>query len=415
VQSAAAIEAVFRAERARVLATTIRVTHGDFDLAEEAVQDAFAAAIARWPSEGTPDEPRGWLIAVARHKAIDAIRRRVKLRAIVSAELAELPDGSDAAAAAEPVGFGPALADDRLRLIYTCCHPALAPEAQVALTLRTLGGLTTEEIARAFLTSPVTMAQRLVRAKSKIKDAGIPYEVPEASQLPERTGAVMAVVYLIFNEGYAATAGDTWIRRDLCREAIRLGRLVAELTGDREARGLLALMLLHDSRRDARTDDAGDVVLLEDQDRARWDQAQIAEALALVPDALRGGPGPYALQAAIAALHASAPRAADTDWGQIAGLFTELARRQPTAIVALNRAVAIAMWLGPAAGLPLIDELAGELSGYHLWHAARADLLRRLGRHCEAASAYRAALAHVGSAPERRFLEARLAGLEPES
>jgi RNA polymerase sigma-70 factor, ECF subfamily len=403
VQSAAAIEAVFRAERARVLATTIRVTHGDFDLAEEAVQEAFAAAIARWPGEGTPDEPRGWLISVARHKAIDAIRRRVKLREIVG-EQAEPGE----AGPAEPV----AVADDRLRLIYTCCHPALAAEAQIALTLRTLGGLTTEEIARAFLTSPVTMAQRLVRAKSKIKDAGIPYEVPEASQLPERTGAVMAVVYLIFNEGYAATAGDTWIRRDLCREAIRLGRLVVELTGDREARGLLALMLLHDSRRDARTDGNGDVVLLEDQDRARWDRAQIAEALALVPDALRGGPGPYALQAAIAALHASAMRAADTDWGQIAGLFGELERRQPASIVALNRAVAIAMWRGPEAGLPLIDQLAGELSDYHLWHAARADLLRRLGRHREAAEAYRAALAHVGSDPERRFLESRLAAVE---
>jgi len=403
VQTAAAIEAVFRRERARVLATTIRITHGDFDLAEEAVQDAFAAAIARWPGEGTPDEPRGWLVAVARNKAVDAIRRRVKLRDIVAGEPV-----TDAAGAAELV----AVPDDRLRLIYTCCHPALATEAQIALTLRTLGGLTTDEIARAFLTSPVTMAQRLVRAKSKIRDAGIPYEVPEASQLPERTGAVMAVVYLIFNEGYAATAGDAWIRRDLCREAIRLGRLVAELTGDPEARGLVALMLLHDARRDARTDERGDVVLLEDQDRTRWDHAQIAEALALVPDALRGGPGPYSLQAAIAALHASAPRAADTDWRQIAALFDELARRQPTPIVALNRAVAIAMWQGPEAGLPLIEELAGELADYHLWHAAKADLLRRLGRHREAAAAYRAALAHVGSAPERRFLESRLAEVE---
>jgi RNA polymerase sigma-70 factor (ECF subfamily) len=406
MQSAAAIEAVFRRERARVLATTIRVSHGDFDLAEEAVQDAFAAAIARWPVEGTPDEPRGWLISVARHKAIDVIRRRVKLREIVSEQAGEATgEAADDAALTDPV----AVADDRLRLIYTCCHPALATEAQIALTLRTLGGLTTEEIGRAFLTSPVTMAQRLVRAKSKIRDAGIPYEVPEASQLAERTGAVMAVVYLIFNEGYAATAGDTWIRRDLCREAIRLGRLVAELTGDPEARGLLALMLLHDARRDARTDELGDVVLLEDQDRARWDRAQIAEALALVPDALRGGPGPYSLQAAIAALHASAPRACDTDWQQIAGLFDELARRQPTPIVALNRAVAVAMWRGPEAGLPLIDQLADSLAGYHLWHAARADLLRRLGRHREAAAAYRAALAHVGSAPERRFLEGRLA------
>jgi RNA polymerase sigma-70 factor (ECF subfamily) len=294
-------------------------------------------------------------------------------------------------------------------LIYTCCHPALATEAQIALTLRTLGGLTTEEIARAFLTSPVTMAQRLVRAKSKIKEARIPYEVPEASQLPERTGAVMSVVYLIFNEGYAATAGDAWIRRDLCREAIRLGRLVAELTSDPEAHGLPALMLLHDSRRDARTDDRGDLVLLEDQDRARWDRGQIDEALALVPLALRGGPGPYSLQAAIAALHASAPQAADTDWRQITALFDELVRRQPTPIIALNRAVAIAMWQGPEAGLALIGELAGALTDYHLWHAAKADLLRRLGRHREAATAYRAALARVGSEPERRFLEGRLA------
>ena len=405
MQSAAAIEAVFRSERARVLATTIRITHGDFDLAEEAVQDAFAAAIARWPAEGTPDEPRGWLVSVARNKAVDAIRRRVKLREIVAAEPA-----ADAATATELV----AVADDRLRLIYTCCHPALATEAQIALTLRTLGGLTTDEIARAFLSSPVTMAQRLVRAKSKIKDAGIPYVVPEASQLPERTGAVMAVVYLIFNEGYAATAGDAWIRHDLCREAIRLGRLVAELTSDPEARGLLALMLLHDARRDTRTDERGDLVLLEDQDRTRWNHAQIAEALALVPDALRGGPGPYSLQAAIAALHASAPRASDTDWRQIARLFDELARRKPSPIVALNRAVAIAMWQGPEAGLPLIEQLAGELTGYHLWHAAKADLLRRLGRHREAAAAYRDALAHVGSAPERRFLESRLADAEAQ-
>jgi RNA polymerase sigma-70 factor (ECF subfamily) len=364
------------------------------------VQDAFAAALDRWPRDGTPDEPRGWLVSVARHKAIDAIRRRVKLREIVAGEVAP-----DAAATDELV----AVADDRLRLIYTCCHPALSTESQIALTLRTLGGLTTEEIARAFLISPAAMAQRLVRARSKIKDARVPYEVPEAAELPERTGAVMAVVYLIFNEGYAATAGDAWIRRDLCREAIRLGRLVAELTAVAEAQGLVALMLLHDSRRDARTDERGDVVLLEDQDRTRWDQAQIAEALALVPIALGGGAGPYGVQAAIAALHASAPRAGDTDWPQIAALFDELMRHQPTPIVALNRAVAVAMARGPAAGLALIDELAGVLVDYHLWHAARADLLRRLGRRADAALAYRAALARVGSAPERRFLERRLA------
>jgi RNA polymerase sigma-70 factor (ECF subfamily) len=403
VQGAAAIEQVFRAERARVLATTIRICNGDFELAEEMVQDAFAAALAQWPGEGTPAEPRAWLIQTARNKAIDAIRRRVKLRAIVASE-----DTAEGSAEASLV----AVQDDRLRLIYTCCHPALAPEAQVALTLRTLGGLTTEEIARAFLASPVTMAQRLVRAKSKIKEARIPYVVPEASELPERTAQVMSVVYLIFNEGYAATAGDTWIRRDLCREAIRLGRVLVELAPDsREAKGLLALMLLHDSRRDARTDGAGDVVLLEEQDRSRWDRAQIAEALALVPESLRGGAGPYGLQAAIAALHASAPAAADTDWPQIAALFGELYARQPTPIVALNRAVAIAMWQGPAAGLALIDELAGELRDYHLWHAARADLLRRLDRRDQATAAYRAALERAGSEPERRFLQRRLAEL----
>ena len=423
MRGAAAIEQVFRAERARVLATTIRVTNGDFDLAEEMVQDAFAAAIARWPSEGTPEQPRAWLTAVARNKAIDTIRRRVKLRAIVANE-----DPTEEAAESS---LDVTVQDDRLRLMFTCCHPALAPEAQVALTLRTLGGLTTEEIARAFLTGSVTMAQRLVRAKSKIKDAGIPYIVPEAAELAERTDQVMAVVYLIFNEGYAATAGDAWLRRDLCSEAIRLGRLLVELTevgspqGHQlagspqgyllalrlagEAKGLLALMLLHDSRRDTRADEHGDLVLLEHQDRARWDRAQIDEALALVPIALRAGPGPYALQAAIAALHASAAAAADTDWPQIAALFGELHRRQPTAIVALNQAVAVAMWKGPNVGLPLVELLADDLDDYHLWHATRADLLRRLDRGVEAAAAYRAALELVGSEPERRFLLRRLA------
>lgn len=403
--TAEVIEDVFRRERARVLATTIRATGGDFDLAEEVVQEAFAAALARWPVEGAPQQPRGWLIAVARNKAIDAIRRRIKLRALV-AEEAEL------AAEGASDGDGPAaVADDRLRLIYTCCHPALARDAQVALTLRTLGGLTTEEIARAFLAPPVAMAQRLVRAKHKIRAAGIPYVVPEAAELPARNAAVMAVVYLIFNEGYAATTGDHWLRADLSREAIRLGRLVDELTGVAEARGLLALMLLHDARRAARTDAAGDLVLLEDQDRGRWDHAQIGEALALVPGALRDGAGPYAVQAAIAALHAGAATAAATDWPQIAALYAELYRRQPTPVVALNRAVAVAMWRGPAAGMPLLDALADDLAGYHLWHAARADLLRRLGETRAAAAAYRAALAQVGSAPERRYLERRLAEL----
>jgi RNA polymerase sigma-70 factor (ECF subfamily) len=403
VQSIAAIEQVFRAERARVLATTIRVCNGDFELAEESVQEAFAAALAQWPAEGTPDEPRGWLVRAARNKAIDTIRRRVKLREIVAAE-------DPAEAHAEP-GLV-AVPDDRLRLMFTCCHPALAPEAQVALTLRTLGGLTTEEIARAFLSSPVTMAQRLVRAKSKIKDARIPYVVPEASELAERTTQVMSVVYLIFNEGYAATAGDEWLRRDLCGEAIRLGRLLVELLpDDKEARGLLALMLLHDSRRDARTDAQGDVVLLEDQDRTRWDRAAIEEALALVPDALRGGAGTYALQAAIAALHAQAPTAAATDWRQIAALFAELHARQPTPVIALNRAVAIAMATNFTHGLALIDQLADELANYHLWHAARADLLRRLDRRAEATAAYERALALAGSEPERRFLQRRIAAL----
>ncbi len=401
-----AIAAVFRTERARVLATTIRVTNGDFELAEEAVQDAFTAALEAWQA-GIPAEPRGWLVLAARNKAVDAIRRRIKLRQIVEDE-----HPTEATVTADLV----AVPDDRLRLMFTCCHPALAPEAQIALTLRTLGGLTTDEIARAFLASPATMAQRLVRAKTKIRDARIPYEVPEASQLAERTDAVMTVIYLVFNEGYAATAGDAWVRRDLCQEAIRLGRLLVELTAElvairSEARGLLALMLLHDSRRDARTDGAGDLVLLEDQDRARWDRVQIDEALVLVPAALRGGAGRFALQAAIAALHASAPRATDTDWPQIAALFDELLRRSPTPVIALNRAVAIALARGPEAGLPLIEALGDELAGYHLWHAARADLLRRLGRTREAIAAYRDALVHVGSEPERRFLERRIAEL----
>jgi len=401
---AAAIADVFRAERARVLATTIRVCNGDFELAEEAVQDAFASAVQRWPSEGTPAEPRGWLVTVARHKAIDQIRRRARLRELIALDEPG-PEESDASEL-----DARAVADDRLRLIFTCCHPAIANEAQVALTLRTLGGLTTEEIARAFLTSPVTMAQRLVRAKTKIRDAGIPYEVPEQSQLAERTAAVMSVIYLIFNEGYAATAGDEWLRKDLCHEAIRLGRLLVELIPDApDPRGLLALMLLHDARRETRTDDAGDVVLLEDQDRSRWDRAQIGEALALVPLALRGGGGPYGLEAAIAALHCSAERAADTDWAQIAALYAERYRRAPSPIVALNHAVAVAMSEGPAAGLALVEPLQAKLADYHLWHAARADLLRRLDRRGEAARAYKQALALVGSDPERRFLERRIA------
>ena len=403
MSGASLVEAVYRAERARVLATAIRVAHGDFDLAEEVVQDTFATAIARWPLDGVPADPLGWLIAVARNKAIDVIRRKIKLR-----EIAAIAMDDVACSEIEPQQ----IPDDRLRLIFTCCHPALAREAQVALTLHTLGGLTTEEIARAFLLQPATLAQRLVRAKNKIKSARIPYEVPNADDMAARTESVMAVIYLIFNEGYAATAGDAWVRRDLCAEAIRLARMLLELTRAPSAQGLLALLLLQDSRRDARTDERGDIVLLEDQDRKLWHRDQIDEALALVPLALRGCADSYALQAAIAALHASAPTAAETDWSQVAALFGELLRRAPSPIVALNRAVAVAMSNGPEAGLALLEPLASDLRTYHLWHAARADLLRRLNRPHEAAQSYREALRLVGSEPERRFLERRLAELD---
>jgi RNA polymerase sigma-70 factor, ECF subfamily len=397
------IEAVYRAERARVLATTIRVVNRDFDLAEEIVQETFAAAVARWPIDGTPDDPLSWLISVARNKAIDAIRRKVKLREILASET---DDESFTDTDLAPIP------DDRLRLMFTCCHPALGRDVQIALTLHTLGGLTTEEIARAFLAQVPTMAQRLVRAKHKIRQAGIPYEVPGTDELAPRVAAVMEVIYLIFNEGYAATAGDAWIRRDLCSEAIRLGRLLVELTRSTEALGLLALMLLQDSRRDARTDEKGDLILLEDQDRSKWHREQINEALALVPLALRGGAGEYGLQAAIAALHASAARPAETDWPQITALFSELVRRSPSPVAALNQAVAVAMSQGPEAGLALLDPLQNELDQYHLWHAARADLLRRLGRNQESAVAYQAALQLAGSEPERRFLRKRLRELE---
>jgi RNA polymerase sigma-70 factor (ECF subfamily) len=405
VEGVALIEAVYRAERARVLATTIRVTHGDFELAEEIVQEAFATAISQWPREGAPREPLAWLISVARNKAVDAIRRRIKLREIV-AEPVEEPI---LLTEIDPIP------DDRLRLIYTCCHPALARDAQVALTLRTLGGLTTDEIARAFLTSSVTMAQRLVRAQNKIKNARIPYRVPDANELEERTEAVMEVVYLIFNEGYAATAGDAWVRRDLSSEAIRLGRLLVELSRASEAQGLLALMLLQDSRRDARVNAAGDLVLLEDQDRSRWDRMQIDEALALVPIALRNGAGRYSLQAAIAALHATAPSSAATDWPQIAALYGELLLRDPSPIVQLNRAVAVAMCNGPDCGLKLLESLGEPLSEYHLFHAARGNLLSRLHRTHEALEAFQSALGCVGSEPERRFLARRIAELQAKS
>jgi RNA polymerase sigma-70 factor, ECF subfamily len=408
-----AVARVFREESGRILATLIRLL-GDFDLAEEVVQEAFATALERWPSDGVPRNPRAWLVSAARHKAIDVLRRRTRFAARrpeleALALLEETPDVLDQS--------GPAIDDDRLRLIFTCCHPALALEAQIALTLRTLGGLTTDEVARAFLVSEPTMAQRLVRAKHKIRAAGIPYRVPPDEILPERVAAVLATVYLIFNEGYAATSGETRIRQDLTGEAIRLGRLLARLMPNlTEVRALLALMLLHDARREARLDAEGDVVLLEDQDRTRWDRPQIAEGIALAEGALaEGGARPYALQAAIAALHAEAARADDTDWPQIAALYEVLARTQPTAVVRLNRAVAIGMAHGPSAGLALLDELDDALTDYHWLPAARADLLRRLGRWSEAAHEYRRALALAANAPERRFFERRIAEMQGQS
>jgi RNA polymerase sigma-70 factor, ECF subfamily len=409
------VDLLYRHERARVLATLIRVLR-DFDLAEEVAQDAFAAALEQWPREGVPPEPRAWLLTTARHKAIDRIRRRVKLREkqaeleVLALVEAELP--ADAAHAG-------AVADDRLRLIFTCCHPALPLEGQVALTLRTVAGLSTEEIAAAFFLPIPTMAQRLVRAKGKIRDAGIPYRVPDDDVLVERLEAVMAVVYLVFTEGYAATSGDVVVRRDLCAEAIRLGRLLGELVpGRAEVPALLGLMLLQDSRRDARVDERGDIVLLDEQERSRWDAAEIAEGVALVEGALRSGPagspGPYAVQGAIAALHAQAPSKDATDWPQIAGLYAVLARVAPSPMVELNRAVAVAMADGPAAALPLLDGLEeqGDLAGHHLLHAARAELLARLGRRDESRTAYDRAIAAVGNEPERRLLRRKLAALK---
>jgi RNA polymerase sigma-70 factor (ECF subfamily) len=402
------IESLYRAESRRVFATLVRLL-GDFELAEEAMHDAFAAAVEQWPREGVPDNPRAWLVSTGRFKAIDTIRRRARFNASLS-ELAEQLDASRAGTPAESED----VEDDRLRLIFICCHPALSPEAQVALTLREVCGLTTEEIASAFLTAPPTLAQRIVRAKSKIRDAKIPYQVPSREELPERLDAVLQVIYLVFNEGYAASSGQSLTRADLSGEAIRLGRLLLGLLAEPEVMGLLAMMLLHESRRAARTSATGELVLLDDQDRALWNREEIAEGKSLVESALSSRRfGPYTLQAAIAAVHADAARATDTDWRQIVGLYDVLLRVVPSPVVELNRAVAVAMRDGPAAGLELVDAILarGQLADYHLAHATRADLCRRLGRNDDARSSYQLALSNARQEPERRFLERRLAEL----
>ncbi len=405
--ASATVDAVYRADWGRIVATLIR-SFGDFDVAEEAAQEAFAAAVDQWRAKGIPDSPAAWIIQTARHKAIDRLRRQNSFQEKVQSYAYELPTTTE-----QPELDTGEIPDDRLRLIFTCCHPALAPEAQVALTLRTLCGLETDEIARAFLVPSSTMAQRLVRAKRKIRDAKIPYKVPETGDMSARIDAVLVVIYLIFNEGYISTRGETLVRADLCAEAIRLARLIRMLMAPyvpEEATGLLALMLLHDSRRDARVDEAGDLVVLEEQDRSRWNHEQISEALPLVGESMRREPGPYALQAAIAAEHCQAARAEETDWPQIARLYNLLERVQPSPIVSLNRAVAVAMVNGPEQGLALIDELiaTGNLDDYHLLHAARADLLRRLGSTAEAAKSYEFALTLVTNESEKRFLERRL-------
>ncbi len=403
----AIVSATYRSDWGRILATVIRLA-GDFTIAEESTQEAFEAALGTWRTDGIPEHPRAWLIRTSRNIAIDRLRRRQRLMGKLETYGADLQgstgDGGDAALE---------IPDDRLRLIFTCCHPTLSLEAQVALTLRTLAGLQTDEIARAFLVQPATMAQRLVRAKRKITEARIPYIVPEATEMPERLHAVLEVLYLVFNEGYAATRGAAMLRTDLCAEAIRLTRLVRELSGPEppsEVSGLLALLLLQDSRRDARVDQNGDLIVLGEQDRTLWHRDQIEEALPLVDEALRPGPGPFALQAAIAAVHARAARREDTDWQRILELYTELDRLQPSPVVALNRTVAVAMVNGPAAALALADELAkdGALSEYHLLHAARADYAFRLRDFGKAEKAYLRALELVGNDSERRFLKKRL-------
>jgi RNA polymerase sigma-70 factor (ECF subfamily) len=403
----AAVTRAFREQWGQIVATLIGLTD-DWDLAEECAQDAFAQALQRWPRDGIPRRPGAWLTTTARNRAIDRLRREAvgaaKLREAARLSVPDGPGDDEAADSGVP--------DDRLRLMFTCCHPALAFEAQVALTLRTLAGLTTAEIARAFLVSEDTMSKRLVRAKRKIRNAGIPFRVPPAHLLGERTASVLGVLYLLFNEGYAASAGAELVRQNLTAEAIRLARVLAHLLPDEpEAGGLLALLLLHDARRATRIDAAGELVALEDQDRGRWDASQITEGVRLLEAALRRGrPGPYQVQAAIAACHATAAEAADTDWAQIAALYEQLAGLAPSAVVRLNRAVAVGMRDGPAAGLALVEQLeqAGELAGYHLLPATRADLLRRLGRADAAAVAYREALALAPTEPERRYLSRRL-------
>lgn len=411
--AATAVEEVYHSDWGRIVATLIGLV-GDFDLAEEAAQEAFAAAVDRWRTDGVPEFPRAWIIQTARHKAIDRMRRRARWE--------ESLDGFDGNRAAldrttpMPDYQTGEIPDDRLRLIFTCCHPALAPEAQVPLALRTLCGLQTDQIARAFLVPPATMAQRLVRAKRKIRAAGIPYAVPETTEMPARLEAVLTVIYLVFNEGYAATRGGPMLRTDLCAEAIRLGRLVRTLMSPRppaEATALLALMLLQDARRDARLDAGGDIVILEEQDRSLWHQTQIAEALPLVAEALRGGGGSFAVQAAIAAIHCQAARAGDTDWPQILRLYDALEGLQPSPVVRLNRAVAVAMAQGVAPALAIIDGVAAELDEYHLLHAARAELLRRATRFPEAAQSYARALSLVTNGSERRYLEKRLREVSP--
>ena len=408
-QARAAVDAVYRGDSRRVLATLIRLL-GDFDLAEEAMHDAFSAALERWARDGVPGNPRAWLVSTGRFKAIDGIRRRARFDASLGAIAKQLDANT-----ADPADWDDdRLEDDRLRLIFTCCHPALPPDARIALTLREVCGLTTEEIARAFLTGAPTVAQRIVRAKAKIRAAGIPYQVPARAELPDRLDSVLHVVYLVFNEGYSASTGETLTRVDLSTEAIRLGRLLVELLPEPtepEALGLLALMLLHEARRAARSSATGELILLDDQDRSCWDQTRITEGSALVERALRSRRfGPYTLQAAIAAVHAEAAAAAATDWAQIVGLYEVLLRSDPSPVVELNRAAAVAMRDGPAAGLALIDALLarGELADYHLAHSARADLLRRLGRLADARASYERALQLARQAPERRFLERRI-------